>query len=228
LQTNVPVAEIIAVDESCVHFPWRYLIQTRIKGHVWANIADQLTAEQQTDSFRQIGQAVAEIHRIQFPAFGEIASDEGTTSFRLSLLQRAGRTIHQADWRERFAEVVENRKALFDSMNRAVLCHDDLHHYNLMFDETDGKYQLVAVLDFDKAWAGHAETDLARLDFWDNMMGIGFKEAYQAIHPVDPGYMERRAVYQLMWCLEYAVQTPRHNADLRRVCQELGITPISL
>src|SRR6478672_5294698 len=41
-QTNVPVAEIVAFDVSYAHFPWRYLIQTRIPGVAWADIAPQL------------------------------------------------------------------------------------------------------------------------------------------------------------------------------------------
>jgi len=87
---------------------------------------------------------------------------------------------------------------------------------------------LAGILDFDKAWAGHSETDIARLDFWDNMMGDGFRQSYTQTHLFEPQYAQRRLVYQLLWCLEYAASTPRHKADVQRLCEQLHIAPIAL
>lgn len=226
-RTSVPVAEIVAVDTTYAQFPWRYLIQTRLQGTVWAQLAPQLDPSQLHAAYMQIGQAVAQMHNITFPAFGEIGTT-GSISFVDALLQRAKRSIQQDHLRERFAEIIEDRRYLFTSITRSVLCHDDLHHYNVLFSQVDDSWQLAGILDFDKAWAGHHETDLARLDFWDNMMGAGFREAYTAVHRIDSGYEHRRLVYQLLWCLEYAMPTPRHTADLQRVCHALGIAPITL
>jgi aminoglycoside phosphotransferase (APT) family kinase protein len=226
--TDVPVADIVAVDTSYSQFPWRYLIQTRLAGTVWAEIAPQLKATQKYSAYEQIGRAVAQLHSIQFPAFGEIASGEGAISFRDALMQRATQTIQPKHLLERFADVVRDHAELFDSVHEAVLCHDDLHHYNVLFQKDHESWKLSGILDFDKAWAGHSETDLARLDFWDNMMGDGFRTAYIAIHPIDAHYEQRRLIYQLLWCLEYAVPTSRHQADLQRLCEELGIAPIIL
>jgi len=86
---------------------------------------------------------------------------------------------------------------------------------------------LVAILDFDSAWAGNRESDLARLELWDGMVGAGFWEAYKQRHDVSEGYHQRCLVHQLMWCLEYARTTPRHLADTQRVCAALGIAPIA-
>ena len=223
--TDIPAAEIAAVDVTYHDFPWRYLIQTRIDGMVWANITPQLSAAQKHDAYLQIGRAVAQMHSIHFPAFGEIPSDEPQTPFVNALLQRAARMIQNAYLYKRFAEVVRDRSELFESVNQAVLCHDDLHHYNVLFRSDGQNWKLAGILDFDKSWAGHSETDLARLDFWDNMMGDGFRQAY---FPIEPSYEQRRPIYQLLWCLEYAMPTPRHRADLQRVCEELGIAPIVL
>src|SRR5262249_39362179 len=126
------------------------------------------------------------------------------------------------------ADVLASRREFFEQVTQAVLCHDDLHHYNVLVRHDRGSWKLAGILDFDKAWSGHAETDLARLDFWDDMMGDGFRQGY-AMPPVyEASYERRRPIYQLLWCLEYAVETPRHLADLRRVCQELDIAPIAL
>lgn len=93
--------------------------------------------------------------------------------------------------------------ALFSSQNSATLCHDDLHHGNVLFRESANGWRLVALLDWDKAWAGPAESDVARMAFWDEMTGPGFWEVYPASHDIDGDAAHRTLIYQLLWCLEY-------------------------
>jgi aminoglycoside phosphotransferase (APT) family kinase protein len=227
-ETRVPIAEILAVDSSYQTFPWRYLIQSHLSGTIWAELAPQLDAKQKYGAFEQMGDAVGQLHSIQFPTFGSVESDAGVISFIDALLQRAERTIQWKAPFERFVDVVRTRSQLFETVHQAVLCHDDLHHYNLLFQHEQANWKLAAILDFDKAWAGHSETDLARLDFWDNMMGDGFRAAYMAQHKIEAAYEERKLIYQLLWCLEYAATTPRHLADLQRLAHTLNIKPIVL
>ena len=54
-----------------------------------------------------------------------------------------------------------------------------------------------------------------------------FWPAYQAICPVAEGYVQRRPIYQLFWCLEYADPSPKHVADTQRICEQLGIAPLA-
>ena len=89
-----------------------------------------------------------------------------------------------------------------------------------------GNWHLAGVLDFDSAWAGHHESDLARLELWRGMVGEGFWDTYRAVHQMDELYLQRRPIYQLLWCLEYASASPEHIADTRRVCAELGIQAV--
>jgi aminoglycoside phosphotransferase (APT) family kinase protein len=103
------------------------------------------------------------------------------------------------------------------------LCHDDLQDTNLIFREARGGWQLAGVLDWDKAWAGPPEADIARMAFWDDMTGPGFWEVYEAVTPPAEGRSARALIYQLLWCLEYPVSTPRHLADTASVCRRLGV-----
>ena len=89
--------------------------------------------------------------------------------------------------------------------------------------DSGGEWRLATILDFDKAWAGHAETDLARLEFWKGMTSPAFLGGVSPVEPLDADYLQRRPIYQLLWCLEYAPSTPQHLADTRRVFHELGI-----
>jgi aminoglycoside phosphotransferase (APT) family kinase protein len=105
-----------------------------------------------------------------------------------------------------------------------VLCHDDLHHQNLVFRAAPGECRLVGVLDWDKAWAGPADSDLARLAFWDDMTGPGFWSVYRAAVPAVDGEDERLLVHQLLWCLEYDVPSERHRADTAALVRRLGLS----
>src|SRR5512140_194938 len=104
-----------------------------------------------------------------------------------------------------------------------------LHGHNILFRLEQGEWRLATILDFDKAWAGHSESDLARLEFWRGMMGLEFWpgsdfwpasvfwSTYEQVHRLEPLYAQRRLIYQLFWCLEYARPTPEHLADTRGV-----------
>jgi fructosamine-3-kinase len=58
------------------------------------------------------------------------------------------------------------------------------------------------------------------------MTSPDFWEMYFRLRHLDADYIQRRPIYQLLWCLEYARSTPQHLADTRRVCSELGISVI--
>jgi len=142
--------------------------------------------------------------------------------------QRAREFIPNENFRAAFFSALEPRQELFLDLGPASLCHEDLHGYNLLFDRTNHGWRLSGVLDFDKAWAGSRESDLARLEFWDGMTGNAFWQAYQRSYPMDLAYPQRRLLYQLFWCLEYAAPTLRHQADTDKVCRALGIPQINL
>ena len=63
------------------------------------------------------------------------------------------------------------RASLFAEQTCSTLCHDDLQHTNLIFRAGHAGWELAGVLDWDKAWAGPGESDIARMSFWDDMTG---------------------------------------------------------
>jgi fructosamine-3-kinase len=228
-RTTIVMPEILAVDVSYQTWPWRYLVKTHIPGQEWRAIRPRLSAQELASAYRQIGNAVAQLHAIHFPAFGELAVDrsvQGSDSFITALKQRARRFIQSARLRALLLAALDEHARLFSDVYQASLCHEDLHGRNLIFQRQKGRWRLATILDFDKAWAGHHETDLARLDLWRGMTSQQFWHAYQALGPVEPLYRQRRPIYQLFWCLEYARPTAAHLADTRRLCVELGIPPI--
>lgn len=226
--TNVPNSGVIAADVSYSRWPWRYLISTYQPGQSWSTVRPHLNGGELRDAYRQIGAAVATLHGIPFAEFGEVAPD-GTVPFGqpyvAALSERARRRIPNRVYGERFLALLRERAYLFADVTEPRLAHEDLNPGNILFRNENNRWELSGILDYESAWAGCHESDLARLEFWRGMTGEGFWEGYKSILGVPPTYPQRRLVYQLLWCLEYNRDTPQHIADTRRVCLALGVTP---
>jgi aminoglycoside phosphotransferase (APT) family kinase protein len=228
-QTSVPVAEIIAADTSYARWPWRYMIKEYIPGVEWATLQPDLNYKEAIDIYTQLAEAVAHIHSVWFSQFGDLPFTgviHPDIEFVQALKERASGRIRNKRLMALFAQILDERAALFTDVGKACLSHEDLHKFNIIFQQKNKRWQLANILDFDSAWAGCNESDLARLELWNGKMGATFMRRYGAIHPVAKAYKARRPVYQLLWCLEYASETPKHLADTRRVCDELGVPPI--
>jgi aminoglycoside phosphotransferase (APT) family kinase protein len=228
-QTTIPMPEILAVDVSYQKWPWRYIIKAYLPGEEWVSVVPQLDAAQTVQAYRQFGNAVAQIHNIVFPTFGELTTNgrvENGSAFLPALKARAKVYIQNGRLLDYFYSVLDHYTPLFADVGSASLCHEDLHKFNILFHRRQGQWQLATILDFDKGWAGHYEIDLAWLNLWTGMMTDDFWHAYEEVKLIDPLYQQRRPVYQLLWCLEYAMPTEKHLADTRQVCQELGFPVI--
>jgi aminoglycoside phosphotransferase (APT) family kinase protein len=228
-RTTIPMPEVLAADVSYQHYPWRYFIKTHVPGHEWAVVCHRMNPAELSDAYRQLGEAVAQLHAIHFPTFGELSpagEPPHEAPFLDALQRRADAFIHSARLRDLLFFVLERDAHLFANVQQASLVHEDLHQHNILFEQRGGQWHLATILDFDKAWVGHHESDLARLDLWRGMTSDAFRQGYQTIQSIDPLYPQRRPIYQLFWCLEYAQNSLEHLADTQRLCLELGIPAI--
>lgn len=227
-RTAISIFEVVAVDASYQRWPWRYLVTTVISGRHWSEVYPE--ERKARALYASLGDAVGQLHTIRFPLCGEIAPDgsvaEGTSYYE-ALRERAQRRIPNPAHTALFLSLLQDRRSLFEEILSGVLCHEDLNPSNLLVANTPGQRPVISVIDFDSAWAGCAESDLARLEFWRGMMGEGFWEAYGAHAPISTRYAERRPIYQFLWCLEYARSTRQHLVDTARICATLGIPPVT-
>lgn len=225
-QTSLRIPEVFAADTSCQRWLWRYLIRSAASGVEWAKVRDGLDVEEVATLHAQLGDAVAQLHNISFPAFGELAIDgviRGGVSSIEALRERASLTIAHPHLLTQFLSLLDRNIDLFIDVDRAVLCHEDLHRHNILVEKKSNRWQISTILDFDKAWAGHAESDLARLELWDGMSSQAFWQAYRTRRDLSPLYEARRPIYQLLWCLEYAKPSAKHLADTNRLGRPLGL-----
>ena len=246
---GVPVAAVVAADTTGRLGPWQYLLQEHVDGAEWRAVRSRLDADQLAAAHRQIADVVLALRSVPLPTYGEIPSAVPSTAASVvtgpatgmvtaavtapptaagllpALRERAGLRIVDPGRRALFLDVLDREAGLFSDPQPPVLVHDDLHHANLVFRAEAGEYALAGVLDWDKAWSGPGESDIARMAFWDDMTGPAFWHAYRAAFPLAPGEPERLLVHQLLWCLEYDTRTARHLADTAAVCDRLGVTP---
>jgi aminoglycoside phosphotransferase (APT) family kinase protein len=225
-KTTIPMPEVLAADTSCSRFPWRYMIKTFVPGQQWVDILPGMNFEQRESVYRQFGAAVAELHAINFSGFGGLEDDASLQKpqpLLSALIERARVFIHEPRLLELFLETLQQHQDWFADVHQASLVHEDLHGYNILFDQRDGCWQLSTILDFDKAWAGHHEVDLARLDLWTGMTTPAFWQAYTQQQTLDPHFYERKLLYQLQWCYEFPHKDAEHKALTANVRSALGI-----
>jgi Ser/Thr protein kinase RdoA (MazF antagonist) len=69
--------------------------------------------------------------------------------------------IPVASHRALFNEILDRNIELFLGSVAATLCHDDLHHTNVIFKLGDRGPGLAGIIDWDKAWAGPARSSVS-------------------------------------------------------------------
>jgi aminoglycoside phosphotransferase (APT) family kinase protein len=231
-RAGVPTGEVLAADATSHTWPWRYLISTWLEGETWASVAPRLQPRELERVYREFGAAVAALHTIQFPDFGELTVDglvRSDGSYITALIARARRRLpllSSPAYAELFQSAVEANARLFSDPPTPCLSHDDLNHTNIILRSDGDSWRLAGIIDFEAAWAGSCEPDLARLEFWRGMVDASFWQSYHDVLPVTDGFWRRRHIQRLLWCLEFARPTPGHLADTAQVCAALGIAPV--
>ncbi len=217
---GVPTAEVLAAHTAGPGEDVGYLVQRHVDGITWRRLRPTLDEEQVRAVHRRLAAAVLALQAVRLPAFGDLGSPEGI-DLLAAMHRRADRLVADPSRRAAFSRLLDREAGLFGD-DRPTLCHDDLHSDNVVLSLVRGEWRLAGVLDWDKAWAGPAESDVARMAFWDGMTGPGFWEVYRAAVPEQAGWERRALVHQLLWCLEYDAPTDRHRADTAAVGAALG------
>jgi aminoglycoside phosphotransferase (APT) family kinase protein len=175
-----------------------------------------------------LGEALAELHASVLPGFGPITTDGSVASPQPildALAAHARRIIRAPALAQAFLAGLRRHADLFDDPGPPTISHEDLHGFNVLLT---GRHppRLSTILDFDKAWAGPAESDIARLELWTGMSGAAFWGAYRARHPERTDSAQRRPIYQLLWCLEFAQNTKAHLRTTNALLHAVGLPPI--
>ena len=223
---GVPTAEVLAARTARNGEPG-YLVQRSVDGVEWRELRLRLDETGVRSVHRGLAEVVLALQAVRLPGFGDLDATGRPPGDELltALHRRTDQLVPGSGARAEVHALLEREAALFDDA-RPTLCHDDLHSANVLLAPDRDGWRIAGVLDWDKAWAGPAESDLARMAFWDGMTGPGFWEVYRAAVPEAEGWQRRALVHQLLWCLEYDVPTERHRADTAAVRSALGLGPV--
>ena len=215
---GVPTPEVLAARTAGACDEWGWLVQRSADGSPWCALRARLGEDEVRAVHRRLAEAVLALQSVRTAGFGDLDAEGRTTDDDLptALHARVDRLVADPADRAALHILLDREPDLLDGAP-PTLCHDDLHAENVLLDQRDGQWRITAVLDWDKAWAGPAESDVARLAFWDGMTGPGFWEVYRAAVPEPPGWPRRALLHQLLWCLEYDAPTQRHRTDTAAV-----------
>ena len=151
-----------------------------------------------------------------------------------ALMARARRRIANPAHAELFSTVLQAHASDFAGITEPRLTHEDLNPSNLLVvpGENEGDdWRISAILDFESAWAGCPESDIARLELWRDMMDDGFYEGYTATQPIAADYPD--APPDLSVALVPRIRPPdrtaprRHRSRLRRAGYSTGDVRVS-
>jgi aminoglycoside phosphotransferase (APT) family kinase protein len=195
-----------------------YLVHRAVGGTSWRRRRPDLDGAALHSVHRRLAEVVLALQNVRPAGFGDLdaAGHPAGHDLRTAMHRRTDRLVADPTARAEVHALLEREAGLFDG-TVATLCHDDLHADNVLLARAGGEWRITAVLDWDKAWAGPAESDVARLAFWDGMTGPGFWEVYRDAVPEADGWPRRALIHQLLWCLEYDIATERHRADTAAV-----------
>jgi aminoglycoside phosphotransferase (APT) family kinase protein len=225
---GIPAPEVLMVDDCLKIVPFIYSLSERIKGESYARLFDQLSSEENSALYSQLGDYIGRLHATPFDQFGEIDQrDKGLVITPLhnlydnSLAGPFTTWIDTHSWivgsylrlmeNTEFSDLIPVAEHYFDSNKGLIdyavtprLLHLDLHRGNILVH--NGK--IVAILDIEESIVGHNEYDLMRTELanFRNQPVIyeqAFMDAYKGHIPLDKGYEERKAFYDasrtLVW-----------------------------
>jgi Ser/Thr protein kinase RdoA (MazF antagonist) len=205
--SEIPVPRVVAAE-------WTqpdtrgYLLVEKLPGK-------SATLEISPEKVRTAGRTLARIHTVRtFERAGWLTVDgdglsvrpfdDGPRGRRREQLRR-GVQVLVAEGLETAGRAVEcvlgEGNVYFPSVTRPVLCHDDFSPDNLLF--RDGA--VTGVLDFDRAYAGHAQRDLVHSAsaFWMHDPGVdwavrdAFYEGYREHSDLGSSFAEIEPLYRI-------------------------------
>jgi aminoglycoside phosphotransferase (APT) family kinase protein len=208
-ENNIPSSEVIHYDNSADIIDREYIVFRYIPSFPMNEVS--VSAEVKTRLYHQLGEIIASFHDIQSGKFGwlrpkdELGMYAKWSAFIRQFTQEiADKTsiygIFSDTELTRYLDVFSNT-ALFDQVVKANMIHADFWEGNVLVSENkEGSWEVVALIDVDKAIFGDREMEYSspvmRNEDFLSGYGYEFSKSSSAIF--------RRSAYQLLERFMYA------------------------
>lgn len=209
---RLPVPEVLYHASSGGPDDRAVTILSLLEGRPLSEASADMTATQIAAAYREMGAALAAMHRIGQDAYGYVTDrildplpDNGTYmrhqfSKKLAEFDDLGgeRGLSGA-----VARRIERDGALFDGCASAVLCHNDLHEGNVLIAQGRDGWRVTGVIDVENAIAADPLIDLAKTDYYSLGRAEPERAALLAGYgPLPADGMARLELYKLYHAVE--------------------------
>lgn len=227
-QHGVPTSKVLILDTSRTLIDRDFMVVERIPGAAISELP--LEETEKRELFRQMGKAARGMHDITGKKFGrvsQILEGGGFDSWKDAMLGEI------ACWKQvakpfnlysdsEFARIdatFARHAHLFDDVDRPRLAHTDLWAGNALAVKRDGKYELAAIIDADRAMFGDINFDFVRT-------GDAFIEGYGVPLDMSESAVIRRKLYLLLYHLldGYVWIHQYNNPENSRYCHNFALT----
>lgn len=215
-QTNVPVARIVAFDDSHALIDRDYMLMERLPGQPLT----EASYVEFNHVLRQVGAHLAATHRLVAAEYGYLGAHRPMPS------QSSWVDAFAVMWRKLIDDIVavgyydeaeshsmrqllDRHLHLFDRPVAASLLHMDIWHQNILVDDAG---TVTGLVDWDRALWGDPEIEFAVLDYC-GISEPAFWEGYGQARDLSPEARLRQVFYLLYEVQKYIVIYHGRNGD---------------
>lgn len=238
---GIPAPDVHTVDLTRRVVPFAYSLADRIAGEPYSDVVASLDETENARLCRVLGEYLGRMHTTTFDRFGDVLASDGGLTVGPVHDPTTGAPGEApgpiATWRELHDAIVRSRLGimrgtrfadLIPAVETYVATHRDLLHAPIVprmlhLDLHRGNVlvageEIAGILDVEEALAGHNEFDLMRTEL-AMLRGEppsyrrAFVDAYERHVPLDEGYEERRAFYDVSRTLAWIRSLILHGDD---------------
>jgi aminoglycoside phosphotransferase (APT) family kinase protein len=184
---------------------------------------------------QQVGRLVALMHQIKLDHFGWERPQDDSNLFQTwsaFLIRFAGEIVERsANYGifsdvelEKFMRIFKNR-ALFDQINQPRMVHSDLWEGNVLVQQNEDAWEVVALIDVDRTIFGDRALEFTS----DWTLGNDFLGGYGFGLDHSPASKYRQGAYQMLWCFFYAYvwQVQLESEERFAAVRQAGLTTLN-
>jgi aminoglycoside phosphotransferase (APT) family kinase protein len=207
-ETTVPVAQILAFDDSRQLIDRDYILMERLPGRAWTEAG----AVSEARVLAQTGEYLAQVHHLRTGQYGYLGAhrpmapanswtDAFVTMWHQLIADIELTGVYDSEEGNWFRKLLDGHLGNFEHDVGSSLLHMDIWHQNLLVDSNGN---VTGVVDWDRALWGDPEIEFAVLDYC-GISQPAFWEGYGRERDRSPEARLRQLFYLLYELQKYIV-----------------------